>query len=538
MPGNLKSSLKKIANTLNNYVESKDLKYIEEIEKQFEELFNAEVVKLWKYNDKKETLTLIESGNDEYISLAPSLTKQSIVDMSPVISNHSTSDKYYTPEIDNSLDLKVKALMIFPILKGKRVLGVLRIWRGLKQRKVFTKQDTVTLESFVPLLIKMIACEKIEKEDMVALIGDVKENAPLKKKEKKAPSLPTSTVAVKKKDEPSKVDAELAVFKKDFNKNLEELKSYKAKEAARETEIDTLQKELKKSNEKHKALETSALELSSEMKSYQLQTKELTNQLEIIQKAHDQLKRELKEEKKSNNTKNINVLRSEKSLITNNKFGKLDENIEFILDEVNHIFAKNEYSYILFELLVYSLNSRKGIEYLEETLRKSKLIPEIIEGYYFNSELKVHNEKCMIQDFVKGIKDYQNKVFPEMTKFNIDIGSEVPPSLVFDAPKMQSVLLHLIMDLYQFAEHNEPANIIFRYKDKLLSIDIGGTVYQKNSLLKSVLKQIKPTGNEKDRHGMQLSLKLIKSLKGRIESAYEGEYYNFVLFVPAQVIKM
>jgi hypothetical protein len=530
MQGNLKSSLKKIANTLNNYVESKDLKYIEEIEKHFEALFNAEVVKLWKYDDKKETLNLIESTNNEIISLSSSLTKQSIVNMSPVISNHSTSDKYYTPEIDNPLELKVKALMIFPIIKGKRVLGVLRIWRGLKQRKVFTKQDGNILEYFVPILIKMIACEKIEKEEVMALVEGSKEN--------KTSSTHKPAVASKTKEKPNNINAEFAVLKKKLDESLEELKSYRKSEAIYKIEIDKSQNELKNSEEKYKELESSTLALSSELQVYQSQIKELKNQLVTMQKDHDYLKHELKEEKKSNNIKNIKELRLEKSLYSNNQFEKLDENIEFILQNVDHIFEKNEYSYILFELLVYALNSKKGIGYLEETLKKSKLVPEIIEGYYFNGDLKVHNEKCIILDFVKGIEDYQNKIFSEMTNFNIVVSKEVPTSLVFDAPKIQSILSHLLMDLYHFTEHSKPVNINFAFKNKFLTIDIGGTVYQKNSLFKSVLKQMKLTGNEKDRHGLQLSLKLIKRLKGKIESVYEDEYYKFVLTVPTQVIKM
>lgn len=530
MQGNLKSTLKKIANTLNNYVDSKDLKYIEEIENQFEAFFNAEVVKLWKYDDKKETLNLLESENDEDLSLSPSLTKQSIVDKSPVISNHSTSDKYYTPEIDNPLELKVKALMIFPIMKGKRVFGVLRIWRGLKQRKIFTKKDEVTLESFVPLLIKLIACEKIEKEEIIALVGDSKEN--------KTSSTPKLAAAPKTKDEPSKVDAEFTALKKKFDKNLEELKSYKESEAAYKIKIDQSQDELKKSKEKCKELETSSLELSSEVQTYQSQINELTKQLEASQKEYEALNRELREEKAKNSVKSIKELKSEKPLFSEKKFEKLDENIEFILNEVNHAFAKNEYSYMLFEILVYALNSKKGMGYLEETLKKSKLVPEIIEGYYFSGDLKVRNEKCIIQDLLKNIKDYQEKSFFDAPKLDITIDKEMPPSLVFDAPKIQSILLHLLLDLYRFTEHSKPININLAFKNKLLSIDIGGSVYQKNSLFKSVLKQMKLTENEKDRHGLQLSLKLIKRLKGRIESVYEDEYYKFVLTMPTQVIKM
>ena len=530
MQGDLKSNLKTMADTLNDYAGSKDLQYIEKIEKQFEVLFNAEVVKLWKYNDKNETLHLLENDNQEAITLVPSLTKQAIDDRSPVVSNHSTSDKYYTPVIDNPLALKVKALMIFPVIKGKQVVGVLRIWRGLKQKKVFTRQDENRLKSFAPLLTKLIACEKIEKEEMIALTDDTKEH--------KTSSESKPAAASKTKDKPGKVTAEITTLQKKLDESLEALKFSKESEAVYKTEIDKSQNELKQTKEKYKELETSSLELSSEVQAYQAQIKELTARFEALKKDHEDVKQELKEAKKGSRVQNIREEKLKRSLTSNKKLGNLDQNIEFLLDEVNHLFAKNEHAYILFELLVFSLDSKKGMEYLEETLRKTKLVPEMIEDYYFNGYLKVYNEKCVIQDFVERIENYTNKIFSSLKNVNMVVDKEVPTSLVFDAPKIQSILLHLIMDLYQFAEHSKPVNIDFAFKNKFLTIEIGSSVYQKNSLFKSVLKQMKLTGNEKDRHGLQLSIKLIKRLKGKIESVYEDEYYKFIFSVPAQVIKI
>ncbi|UPT78312.1 GAF domain-containing protein [Sulfurovum sp. XGS-02] len=530
MQGDVKSNLKTMANTLNKYVESKDLNEIEKIENQFEALFNAEVVKLWAYDDKNETLQLIENGNQEAVSLLPSLTKQAITDKSSVISNHSTSDKYYTPEIDNPLELKVKALMIFPIIKGQQVIGVLRIWRGLKQKKIFTRKDESILKSFMPILIKLIVCEKMEKEEIIVLTDDTTENKVV------TDTKPAATP--KAKDLPSKVSDEFTALQKKLDETLEELESYRKNEAVYKIQIDKSQSELKKSKENCKQIETSALELSSEIEAYQSQINELTTQLEILKEDHEHVKHALKEANKNNNVQNIKEEKLKRSLIENKRLGKLDQNIELILDEVYHLFEKNEYSYMLFELLVFSISSKKGMDYLEETLRKTKLVPDMIEGYYFNGNLKVHNEKCLIQDFIKRIEKYKNNIFPEMMDFNVVVENEVPASLVFDAPKIQTILLHLLMDLNQFAEHSKPVNIHFAYKNKFLTIEIGTSVYQKNSLLKSVLKQIKLTGNEKERHGLQLSIKLIKRLKGEIESVYEDEYYKFVFSVPAQVIKI
>jgi len=189
MQDNLKFNLKEIANFLNKYVKSKDFTYITEIEEALKKLFFAHTVKFWKYHEYDEILNLIAPEKYEALSLDTSLTKQAIDNKSSIFSNHATSDKYYIPAIDNPLKLKIKSLMIFPIVKGRKVLGILKIYRGMRQGKVFTKYDETILKSLSVLLVKIIESKSIEKVELLGLLGEkTKKKIPLKQKENKSSS--------------------------------------------------------------------------------------------------------------------------------------------------------------------------------------------------------------------------------------------------------------------------------------------------------------------------------------------------------------
>ncbi len=517
-------SFKNIANSLNTYVESKEYKYIEEIEDHFKSLFSVEYVKFWKYDSRDEILVMLEDKKHKIKSLTTSVTKQAIDSKSTILSNHIMSDKSFSLEIDNPLEIKMKALMVFPIVKNDKVLGVLKLWKGMKQRKVFSKQDEKKLETFVPLLIKIIETKSIEKDELLALMGEEPSKTVTKTKEIKSP---ISVKEKPKKVNTNKVELELEALKKELSLYMEKEKNY-------EQQFIEFQNELKNTEEKYKELEVSALEFSSEINDYQQNNKKLSSELEMLISENKDLHAELKK----NNTKSIKELKSEKALLLQNNSINIEENIEYIFNKVAPVFSKNEYSLIMFELMVYAFYSKSNMNDIEDFIRKTKIVPELIEEYYYKGGIKINNEKCMITDLTNNIKEYGKNIFLEKNAIHINISEDVPPSLVFDAPKIQSIIYHLLLDLYQFIDYSKDLNIKLVYKNKTLMIELLGAIHQNNSLFKSMFKQSKLGGNEKDRVGLILSNKLIKRLKGKIESSYDNEHYKFVLSVPTQKIKM
>jgi len=517
-------SIKNIANSLNTYVESKDYKYIEEIEDYFKSLFSVEYVKFWKYDSRDEILVMLEDKNNKIKSLTTSVTKQAIDSKSTVLSNHIISDKSFSSEVDNPLSIKMKALIVFPIVKNNKVLGVLKLWKGMKQRKVFSKQDENKLETFIPLLIKIIETKSIEKDELLTLMGDESSKSVTKTKEVKSP------IAVKekpKRETTSKVELELEALKKEFDKNVEE-------QRVLEENFLQLKNELKQEEDKYKDLESSSLEFSQIISEHQKINKELTDKVKNLSDTNKGLKEDLKKDKK---TKSIKELKSENAVVHHNKSISIEDNMEYIFDKVAPVFSENEYSHLLFELMVYAFHSKSCMSDIEDILRKSRVLPDIIEAYYFQGAIKTNYEKQLISDFSKNIQKYGKNIFLK-TKVNIIISKDVPSSLVLDAPKIQNIIFHLLLDMYQFVDNTKDLNINFLYKNKLFIIEINGAIHQDNSLFKSMFKQTTLGGNEKDRLGLLLSQKLIERLKGKIESIHDDTHYKFVLSVPTQKIKM
>jgi sensor histidine kinase regulating citrate/malate metabolism len=114
----------------------------------------------------------------------------------------------------------------------------------------------------------------------------------------------------------------------------------------------------------------------------------------------------------------------------------------------------------------------------------------------------------------------------------------MPSSLIFDRIKIQSILLHLLMDLHQFVNHDNDIKVDISFVDKFLQIELSGVIHQKNTLFKTMFQQTKLAMDNKDRVGLQLSRKLIERLKGKLDFSYENAYYKFILTIPVQVIKL
>ena len=542
----VKTSLRIMTKSLTHYVESNDFKHILEIENYLKEFFVAQSVKFWFYDEKNQVLTPLDNENSKPIPLDSSLTKQVITTMSSILDNHITSNKYYVQSIDNPLNVKLKSLLVFPIVKANKVIGVLRVFRGLKERKSFIKKDETTLETFLPLLLDIMAYKTIDKEKIVQILNENDKNKSTKIRVKKDTIKKSishaSTKVDKDTQELQQIKETLALLEKeksdDMNGLIEEVKSYKDNDVILNNNIEDIKVELEESKVKYEQLESSSLELYTESQEYKKQIDTLTKHIELLNSENKALKNDVKEAKESGSSQSIKDLKSAQSLSLQQKSSNIDDNMECILQYVDNSFADNEYTYILFELIVYALYSKKGIAYIEESIRKSKLVPYIIDGYYFKGDLEVHNEKRRISDLVKHIERYEKNIFSNVFKLKVTIDKKMPVSLVFDTIKIQSVILHLLTDLYQFADHTKEINVNLLFKKKFLNIEIGGSIHQKNSLFKSMFKQTKLGGDEKDRMGLQLSKKIAERLKGEINYIYEEEYYKFIFTVPAQVIKM
>jgi len=216
---------------------------------------------------------------------------------------------------------------------------------------------------------------------------------------------------------------------------------------------------------------------------------------------------------------------------------KIDQNIEFILQKVDHDFEEYENAYMLFELMVYALSAKNGLEYIEEAIEKSRVIKELMQSYYFKSDIQIKAEKTSLLLFAHNLQKYEKTVFKNLSKLNIIIGEGMPPSLIMDTPKIQSIILHLMYDLYTFVDYSKDVDIKLLFNDKMLILELGGHIHEQNSLFKSIFKRGNPLDDEKSRQGLQLAILLVDRLRGKIKSTYETQYYKFELSLPVSILK-
>jgi len=548
----LKKKIKELTTLINTYIKDKKITLLVDISMKMANYFDAQTVYFWILDDKNKQIQQIDTDQEIVICLEDSLMQLAIENKTIIFENHVTSNKYYNQKIDNPLKLKIKSLMLFPIVKDKKVIAIVTIFREVGGHKIFTKTDEKLLYTFAPILLKMFELEYITKKDLLQLLKEKGESKSthvkkiassidkgVDKSSKYSDNLAKlENEIIKLKEENKAYREQEKYYKKSINTKDNEIKQNESKNKENElilqSKIDKYDKELASVKVKYNELEDSFSALYTESNQYQSIIKALKKDLQLIQEENIEFQKSLK--KKANNIKSIQELKSEISLLSQTKVE--ERNIEFILQRIENISVENKHVYILFELMTYAFSSKKGIFYIEEILEKSKVVQKILDGYYFKRDVNVYNEKYRISDMVKHIERFENKIFSKMFKFNISVAKTMPSSLVFDALKIETIILHLLIDLHQFMENNQDVNIHFGFKKKLLYIEIGGDINQKNNLFKKMFKTTKLSSEGKDRIRLQLCKKIIARLKGTIDIVYEDAYYKFIVTVPTQVIKM
>ncbi len=515
----LNTHLEEVTKLANLYVETKELQHMEALENNLKTLFDAEEVRLWRFNPRTNGIELIARELENTILLDLSLTNQAIYGKHCIYENHVTSNKYYSSKIDNPLNFKMKALIIYPIIKEGRVLAVLKISRGTKHKKTFSKKDGTTLSNFDPFLISILESKVIEKEELLAVTGDKKAESSSKNESKQ---IPIPKLKKTEKDTPLLKELE----EKCENLSKKNLKYAKNEALLRGYKEDFIKLERIHSDkkEKHDALEEKFKEAHKE-------SKKSTSLAMILKKENIELRQQLEK-------KNAKDMKSEKSMPIRNSKNNIDTNIEHILQHIDSDLSSYGHTYILFELILYTIGSEKGLDYVESHLKKSTLLEEIVAAYAFKRNLKIHNEKYRTDALVKHIKKCQSKIFIDSMSIVVSINESVPASLIMDAPKLQSVIFHLLLDLHLFVDYDKDITVDISYANKILSIEFIASVQSKNSFFKSMFKQKKSKMSEENRLDLKLGKEIIAFMKGNIDYSYDNTHYTCTLALPAPVIKM
>jgi len=139
-------------------------------------LLDAEFCSLWYYDEDQMTLLRERSnGTPTILSLdeKTGIIYKCFMTKEPKIYNYLASDKDYVAKLDNPDSIKIRSKVIYPLLHGDELVGIVTAYNSIKAAKKFHRDDLELLEAISPYLIEIIyklhtcgnencVCNKIE----------------------------------------------------------------------------------------------------------------------------------------------------------------------------------------------------------------------------------------------------------------------------------------------------------------------------------------------------------------------------------------
>ena len=542
MNKNFKENIKTICTTINTYIKSNSIDEIDILEDKLKLFADVDRVKLYQINRNQELVHWVDTSNNTNILISSGLLKEAINSKRIIFENHLTSNKYYASSIDNPLDIKVKSLLIFPIFDKKKVIGVALFYRSMGNRKVFNIKLEKEISELTDILYHLFRKKEIEKSYYLETVKKEKEKSstkitvPQKNKMVKTKSNETNRLDVIQKTHTEyKSETEKLILK--IEKSNQELEHENISYGKR---LSELSEKIKKLEENNKDLKKKIQIVEKEKNTYVVDIQKLTETMEIQAKDKSKVEKNISlqnEQIEILEKENTTLLKSQKT-IERKESNYTKKQSEKIIEQSRGHFGSSQYTRIVFELIAYAMYSEHGLTYMEDEFVSSGVLKKLLDKYSFRKTMVVNVTKSKISDVILAINNYEETIFNKKINLNIILGSDIPPSLYIDAKKIESIILHLLIDLFEFINHSEMIDIEIGYKNKSLVLDIQTSVHEKNSVFKHMLKKGDIFGNQNGRVSLEFAKKLLNYLNGSIKNKHKGNSYNYEVMIPAPIIKL
>jgi len=572
--------LPSLVTKINHYIDTQNPVDFEQIITQIKTFFTSEYVQLWQYHHKEETFSPFGINDMTTVAIHKGLTYQALLDRQPLVCNHLSSNKNFVQEIDNPLNLKVRALMIHPIVDTQgEIRGYLKLWKGLQQQKVFTEHDKTQMKSLTPLLLSLLHHKKIEisqfqnkstakdkqkkeiknrKNTQQTLIQSRNDNTNIKVQEEKNLHLSKQIASLQEKldnieaarkkekeyithlesrlkekpsfDEYTKVTHEKEELQQKFISLKEQL-------AVQIEEKEKQQRQLKALQFEHDTLKQSAEEITTEILHYQKMLKEHKTYVHALKQENSVLQHQLEklEKRQKEPHKTDPSAKTPQPKTIKNPIQTPIHNIESILPRYSSIFGKHQYAYILYEMITYTLHAPKQIQEIDDLIQKSKIIPKMLTSYTFTQALKPKEEKASVTEVLTQLEKHWNTLYANRPRLIMQISQQIPPTLIIDEIKLYNILLHILTEIQPLVKEDQSIVLHAKYQNKILYIDIKGSAPKKSRLL-SILKQ--DLSKTKQALGFVLGKHLVHMLKGSLSIYLEERHYCLSLKFPVNIIEL
>lgn len=557
-----KEHIKDFCNLVNGYVVSKSEDDLKLIKHSFQKIFEIDSVMFYQINSENKMYVLDNSDKKNLLPVENSLIAQAIKSKKVIIENHPTSNKYFNADIDNPFGYKIKGLLVVPVFANKKAIGVALFYRFIGNKIVFNVANEKDIKKLSPIIAALFTKDQIDKNFHLKFVEVPSKNVKQKVILSKEHSKKDTTLEIKKiyekKNELSDIEIKYNEYKSKTEKEISELqkinKEYEDARKVDSDEIATLKNKLLEVEKVNKELETKLLVYTKMNSEYTIDLEKITKNNESLKTKNIELEENiLKFKKEKEKVENSISIQNEKIIILEKNNASLlqsktllerkhienENNVsDIIIKNSRGLLGSNHYSRVFFELIVYAMYSENGLNVLEDEFIASDILKKVLDKYSLRQTVQVNIEKTKVSNIIVAIHKYESLIFQEKIKINIVSDADIPPSIYIDSQKIESIILHLLLDLYDFVNNEYNIDINIKYINKNLFIRMDSIVHEKNSMFRSMLKKGTIFGNENDRVSLEFSKKLLNTLNGTLSKKHEGNSYTYELAIPAPIIKL
>ena len=531
-----------LAVQINHYIETDDQTHLKEITTLLENFLDTDKTELWSYHDG--TLTALEDEN-KTISLSDSLIQHAVLEKTTQIENHIKSAKHINQKIDNPYDHNARALLVYPVIHGTDVIGIVKLFLLVGNNKVFTKQKEHALESLQKHFYHLFSKKPID----------------INKQHHQGKTVHT-TQKEGNSEKNIQLEQELQTLKKKYAKLFETSKKnlktyekaiqqYKQREEQYTTAIKTLQQELNTFKEEHSDTQSIITSLRSKVQSDEkYYKKNLKKYKEILQNTEKQEKsyqqkilqlealierykrKEESVEKQPKEVKEEETKQIDKATVYTEEITERETSEMIIQKTVSHINTKQNMR-ILFDLTLFAASSVKSAATMEKVLDSTQFIKKLIEKHSLKHSIPIKKYRHHVEQTVETIYSYQESIFEDRLSIQIRKHKDVPAHLYCDPIKVQHIVMYLLIDLFDITDKNQPIYIDMRYEKKILSFKIKAKTDPEKKAEQSRFKKggfFKP---DEQRLCLQFAQKLAKYLNAEINSSEQEEGYTHIFRISA-----
>jgi hypothetical protein len=513
-----------------------------EVEKFFSDLFHVPRVKLWRYDEKTQRLIHINDPSLQIDPAQPSLVRDALRNGKIVVENHLRSNRFYNQNVDNPLNLPIRAILIIPILHKGKPLGLIKLFSMIGDHTLFPRSVEHMLAPYMPVLPKLF----IKK--------------PSTEKENTSVNIPADSEKIET------LRKETERFKEENRRLREEIEKLRTRS---ETLLETLEESRKRIESLENTIEEEKLLFAAKEKKYkdeivQLKLNEEDNLVTIqhmidqiekfkkenihLQKQNEKLEKALFERRRreaeeaagltipSPDTQPSHTPLKTKKRIERAKHLTIDSHqvIDEIVDQAINIHQRTR---MLFDTILFSLYSDEGTETLEKVLESTSLVENVMSDKNYTRIFLSDTGKQDTETMVERLKNYQYELFNDQLRLNVQVAPNIPKSVYVDTQKVSHAVLHLLLDLYQFVDHAHGIRITVSYEEKILKFKLSARLHEQNKLVQNIFKKgfFK---SERDKTGYYFAVKLIALMNGKVEQNMKSDAFVYYVDVPAPVIRM